>query len=145
MCKRCICARVAANGATGAVSLEAVDWSAPLPDACSRRRWDYVLAADCVFWPRLFAPLLDTLRALVGASTPPPQVLLTVTSRLDRAARFEAAAAAAGWLLEELSVADEVVRTPSFAHTRLVRLSLGRVSAGLRGEREDLEGSTLRS
>ena len=97
--------------------------------------------ADCVFWEKLFAPLLDTLAALVHASTaaaavgavgavggPPPTVLLTVTRRLDRAEQFAAMASARGWEMEEVRVAGA---PSSFEHTRLLRLRLGCESVGV--------------
>ena len=69
------------------------------------RRWDIVLAADCVFWLGLFSPLLDTLGALAGSPASagaPPRFFLTVTERLGRAEVFRAKAAAAGWELLEV-------------------------------------------
>ena len=88
-----------------------------------------MLAADCVFWPALFVPLLRTLTSLHAAAahlpTPPagatafagaargPRFLLTVTERLGRAEVFRAQATAEGWVLEELRCGV------SFPHTRL--------------------------
>ena len=74
------------------------------------------VAADAVFWPALFAPLLDTIDALsrcgrdgVGAGVG-TRVLLASTDR-GRAAAFAAAAAAAGWTLEERQVDAGDART----------------------------------
>ena len=68
------------------------------------------VAADAVFWPALFAPLLDTIDALsrcgrdgVGAGVGGTRVRLASTDR-GRAAAFAAAAAAAGWTLKERQV-----------------------------------------
>jgi hypothetical protein len=80
---------------------------------------------------RLFGPLLTMLDAIVESQSAlpdtgarhHPDVLLTVTSRLDRAAQFEAAADAAGWQMQDVAVTDPATHTPSFEHTRLVRLS----------------------
>ena len=75
------------------------------------------VAADAVFWPALFAPLLDTIDALsrcgrdgVGAGVGGTRVLLASTDR-GRAAGFAAAAAAAGWTLEERQVDAGDART----------------------------------
>lgn len=84
------------NGASGAVSVEAL--TQPLPEPIASRRWDVVLSADCVFWPELFEPLLSTLAALVHPTT---RVLLAVSDRLGRCADFEALAARRGWALTE--------------------------------------------
>ena len=98
---------LAANGAGDAsgrvrMSTAALDWCQPLP-AALMQPWDLVLAADAVFWPALFAPLLDTIDALSRcgrAGVGGTRVLLASTDR-GRAAAFAAAAAAAGWTLEE--------------------------------------------
>ena len=86
------------NGASGAVRVEALDWTQPLPEPIASRRRDVVLSADCVFWPELFEPLLSTLAALVQPTT---RVLLAVSDRLGRCADFEALAARRGWALTE--------------------------------------------
>lgn len=86
------------NGASGAVRVEALDWTRPLPEPIASRRWDVVLSADCVFWPELFEPLLSTLEALVHPKT---RVILAVSDRLGRCADFEALAARRGWALTE--------------------------------------------
>ena len=80
--------------------------------------------SDCVFWAHLFTPLLQTLHSLYHRSSPPPQILLTVTSRLDRAAKFEAAARETGWHIEEVAVnaAALTQASTSFLHTRIIRL-----------------------
>ena len=124
---------VASNLAEGPVTVHALDWNAPLPHSLAAP-WDLILAADCVYWTGLFKPLLRTLRSLCAAAAaaaaqgdasaverprPPPQVLITVTSRLDRAEQFAAMAAELGWLAEELHVPD---MPSSFLHTKLLRL-----------------------
>ena len=83
------------------VATAVVDWCAPLPAAILARRWDVVLAADCVFWPRLFAPLLRTLEALVMRCGP-TRVLMASTDRVGRGAAFAAQAEAAGWRIDVL-------------------------------------------
>ena len=112
------------NGATD-VRCEAVDWTLPLPDRLARTRgrepWEYIIAADCVFWERLFVPLLQTLGLMVRGDDR-TVVLLTITNRLDRAERFSAAALAEGWTLERLHVHRAVIKTPTFEHTWLYRL-----------------------
>lgn len=95
-------------------------------------------------------PLLTTLRALVestrrhacnghaaenhGGVYARPEVLLTVTSRLDRAERFEAEAGSAGWAMEHVPIvasgASAGASTTVSLHVRMLRLRL------LCGERE---------
>ena len=110
-----------------------LDWTAPVPASLLGPPFDVILGSDCVFWPSLFAPLLTTLRALVDATpagSEAPLVLLTVTSRLDRAERFSATAEACGWRLEEVPVLSpmdggtELLAAcgPNFPRTKLVRL-----------------------
>ena len=60
---------ISRNGADDRAAAHALDWCAPPPPALAARRWDVVLAADCVFWPSLFAPLLATLGALADEAT----------------------------------------------------------------------------
>lgn len=197
---------VLSNGADGAVSVEALDWSEPVPAGLSTRPWDFILAADCVFWTDLFTPLLKTLAELVDATDPSrdhhclttpcptrhpgpgyghaptlqpnpspappipsddpaapsllapaapapvppefvtpdfaplherapahksdhlerPQVLLTVTSRLDRAAHFAATAEALGWTLECVHVNEAPASLVQ--HTSLLRLKRKRLA-----------------
>lgn len=64
----------------------ALDWTRPA-DLSSKPPVDLVLAADCVFWPRLYHPLIDTLDAL-RSQNPSLIVLISVTHRLDRVALF---------------------------------------------------------
>ena len=93
------------------MSTAALDWCQPLPTAL-QQPWDFVLAADAVFWPALFAPLLATIDALsqCGRGDARGRVLLASTDR-GRAAAFAAAAAAAGWTLEERQVDASDART----------------------------------
>jgi hypothetical protein len=109
----------------GGVRVAELDWQAPLPPAISTRRWDLILAADCVFWVALFHPLLHTLAALCRAGRvrgslsgsggcepeplhgdpdlrPPPCVLLSLTDRLGRAEDFVALAVGLGWRVERV-------------------------------------------
>ena len=54
----------------------------PLAQPLATRRWDVVLAADCVFWMELFQPLLDTLAALASLPPPPASQALSQTPHL---------------------------------------------------------------
>ena len=137
----------AINGATSArVRIAGLDWMKPLPAEVGKAGpWDVVLAADCVFWEGLFEPLVTTLTRLAqlgvrhregaeeacgdeearAAPAPSsPVVLLTVTSRLDRAEKFEAFARAGGWAVEEVCLRDVASLQAMMAstHTRLLRL-----------------------
>lgn len=101
---------VAVNRAEGCCTTCAIDWTCPLPPGVAATRWRAIVAADCVFWPALFKPLLATLDALrhAGASasssesSPPPRVFLAMTDRIGRAREFAAVAREAGWTLERL-------------------------------------------
>ena len=63
-----------------ALAIAPLDWREP-PSAVLRAfHYDVVLAADCVFWPSLFAPLLD---ALATASDLRPDCRLFVTRPLS--------------------------------------------------------------
>ncbi|KAH8091250.1 lysine N-methyltransferase [Aureococcus anophagefferens] len=71
------------SGAAG-VAVVALDWLAPdLPEDLPPA--DVVLAADCVFWPHLFDPLLDTLGRL-RRRNPDATLLISCTHRLGRTA-----------------------------------------------------------
>ena len=73
----------------------ALDWLAPdLPPDLGA--YDVVIVADCVFWPSLFDPLLDTI-ARLRAARPHARVLFSVTHRLDRTALFFERLTARGW------------------------------------------------
>ena len=72
------------------VRVVALDWTKPLPDAVANETFDVVLAADCVYWPNLFAPLLATLAALVPPRAGSPEAswrLSSVESRREPRAR----------------------------------------------------------
>lgn len=72
---------------------EPLDWTDPTSSpVATGARYDVILAADCVFWPRLFEPLIDTLDVLAA-----PLVLIAVTNRLDRTALFLGALDRRGW------------------------------------------------
>ena len=107
---------IARNGADDRAAAHALDWCAPPPPALAARRWDVVLAADCVFWPQLFAPLLATLAALADEDT---LVLLAVTSRLGRDAAFRGDAERAGWTFERWEAGR------AFPNTAIWRLRKG--------------------
>ena len=77
---------------------------------------DLILAADCVFWPALFDPLLDTLQrmhdAAAGtASHTTPRVLLSVQHRLGRTELFLKALGRRGWTADVLKGATAVWNT----------------------------------
>ncbi|KAK7241822.1 lysine N-methyltransferase [Aureococcus anophagefferens] len=83
------------SGAAG-VAVVALDWLAPdLPEDLPPA--DVVLAADCVFWPHLFDPLLDTLGRL-RRRNPDATLLISCTHRLGRTAEFLRRVAARGWV-----------------------------------------------
>uniref|UniRef100_A0A7S3FL12 Calmodulin-lysine N-methyltransferase n=1 Tax=Haptolina ericina TaxID=156174 RepID=A0A7S3FL12_9EUKA len=93
------------NGASSAVAVAELDWTQPVPATIASAGWDLVVAADCVFWPELWLPLLNTLAAITNGrprATPPPRVLLTIVDRLGRARAFCDATHAAGWALERI-------------------------------------------
>lgn len=102
---------VALNKAS-AVSVHALDWTAALPPALASTRWDVILAADCVFWPALFEPLLQSIAALSAAGGAPadgrrPRAFLAMTDRLGRIQQFAAVAREAGYVLSRLKSASE--------------------------------------
>jgi len=109
----------AATSVSSDIATAAIDWTSPLPAQILSRRWDVVLAADCVFWPRLFTPLLATLETLVTRCGP-TRVLMASTDRVGRGAAFAAEARAAGWRLHVLE-ADT-----GFAGTSVYELVLER-------------------
>jgi predicted nicotinamide N-methyase len=98
---------IAINDANSAVQAAAANWCEPLPSPVGDVRWDCVLAADCVFWPHLFAPLLDTLAALIVPGHA-PRVLLCVADRFGRATEFETQASQSGWRIRELHASPVV-------------------------------------
>ena len=73
------------------VSVVAFDWNAP--DALGEK-FDVVLAADCVFWPELFEPLLNAIEAVAA---PGAVVLIAVTHRLGRTDAFLEKLRRRGW------------------------------------------------
>ena len=73
------------------VVVAAFDWNAP--DALGER-FDVVLAADCVFWPELFEPLLNAIEAV---ARPDGTVLVAVTHRLGRTDAFLETLRRRGW------------------------------------------------
>ena len=112
---------VALNSAAGAVSVSALDWCAPAPEALTRERWDVLLAADCVFWAALFDPLLDTLRALAHEGH--TRIFLAIGERLGShgpLSSFAQSAQRKGWELRELTTGSG----PREAHHRVVLCEL---------------------
>ena len=79
---------VAENHLTGDVVVRSLDWTRPEP----LQNIDVVLVADCVFWPKLYDPLLDTLTLFQDAL-----ILVAVTNRLDRTDRFLTRLHERGW------------------------------------------------
>ena len=73
------------------VSVAAFDWLTP---TTLGERFDVVLAADCVFWPELFAPLLNAIEAV---ARPDGTVLIAVTHRLGRTDAFLEKLRRRGW------------------------------------------------
>ena len=101
---------VALNQASS-VCVSALDWTASLPPALTSAKWDVILAADCVFWPVLFEPLLRTITALCAAGDADAdgrqtRVFLAMTDRLGRAQEFTSFAQAAGYALLPLRSND---------------------------------------
>lgn len=89
----------ALNGASAAsVRVVALDWTQPLPASIASAHFDVVLAADVIFWPNLYEPLLRTLAALPGS----PRVLLCVADRLGRVRDFSRLAHERGWAMDEV-------------------------------------------
>ena len=66
------------------VAVAAFDWMAPR-GGLGGERFDVVIAADCVFWPELFGPLLDAIEAVAA---PGAAVFIAATHRLGRADLF---------------------------------------------------------
>ena len=73
------------------VSVAAFDWLTP---TTLGERFDVVLAADCVFWPELFEPLLNAIEAVAA---PDAVVLVAVTHRLGRTDAFLEKLRRRGW------------------------------------------------
>ena len=73
------------------VSVAAFDWLTP---TTLGERFDVVLAADCVFWPELFEPLLNAIEAV---ARPDGTVLVAVTHRLGRTDAFLEKLRRRGW------------------------------------------------
>ena len=102
---------IAINAAQASCYTCGLDWTQPLPPAIAATRWDAIIAADCVFWPSLFKPLLSTIDALMrsggggglSVGVPPPRVFLAMTDRLGRAQEFATIAREAGWELVALT------------------------------------------
>jgi predicted nicotinamide N-methyase len=110
------------RGDSTAVKVAALDWTCPLPPSIATAHVDVILAADVIFWPGLFHPLLATLAALTcpHERTPPPahpnrssemedrpvaapRVILCAVDRLGRLAEFSERARLLGWRLQELT------------------------------------------
>ena len=87
------------NG-SGNVSVHALDWRQPLPAAIADQSFDVCLAADCVYWPELFEPLLTTLAQICKSSG--TRVLCAAMDRDNRPRTFLEAAREAGWHIVEL-------------------------------------------
>jgi len=83
--------RNAARNGLDDVVVAAFDWNAP---TTLGERFDVVLAADCVFWPELFEPLLNAIEAVAA---PGAVVLIAVTHRLGRTDAFLETLRRRGW------------------------------------------------
>ncbi|KAJ8604770.1 hypothetical protein CTAYLR_001010 [Chrysophaeum taylorii] len=90
-----------------------LDWTSSTVFLEEEVEFDLVLAADCVFWPSLFDPLLATFAAIAGG----PTVLLAVTHRLDRTKRFFDSLAAKGWTATDLDHPATSANTRVYAMT----------------------------
>jgi hypothetical protein len=83
----------------GSLCFEVLDWcSGELPPAIAQHApFDYVLASDCVYWPELFQPLLNTMLALSEAQATPPHFFLLIEPRTPRELLFFEKLSAAGF------------------------------------------------
>lgn len=101
---------VASEHGVTSICVEALDWTRPLPDSIATAHWDVVLCADLVFWPTLFDPLLDTLKALRSGRRGLRILLCTCDRRAGgRRAHtdFAQRAVERGWTLRQLPVREE--------------------------------------
>jgi len=64
------------NSLHNVATVEALDWTQPLPPSLTGP-WDVVVAADCVYWEYLFEPLIDTLVRLASSGLPTTMVETT--------------------------------------------------------------------
>jgi predicted nicotinamide N-methyase len=96
--------------ASSSVTVAALDWTRPLPADIATARFDVILAADCVYWPALFEPLLSTLAALCKDGH--AVVILAAADRQGRAQAFLSAASEAGWASTRLEWAAPARRLP---------------------------------
>ena len=83
--------RNAARNGLDDVVVAPFDWLTP---TTLGERFDVVLAADCVFWPELFEPLLNAIEAVAA---PGAVVLIAVTHRLGRTDAFLEKLRRRGW------------------------------------------------
>lgn len=75
----------------------ALDWTQPTASEIFHLiPFNVLLAADCVFWPALFDPLVDTFDEFLRAESK-LVILLAVTHRLDRTALFFNTLRRRGW------------------------------------------------
>ena len=99
------------NKATANITVTALDWTQELlPQPVTTTNWDVILAADCVFWPGLFAPLLATLGGLHMQSNSrinPCRIILCLTDRLGRGRQFLDQASDAGWIIRPLCTHEQ--------------------------------------
>ena len=84
----------------GSIQCCHLDWtSAPaLPREVTREgAFDYVLASDCVYWPSLFQPLVNTLTAVAALGATPPPVFFMIEARTPSELEFLNALETAGF------------------------------------------------
>ena len=87
----------AIDGKPASIKVVELDWTAPLSLTMAAKRFDLILAADCVYRHELIAPLLSTLRALAGKDRHQRVLLATAADRGSSTEAFLTAAHAAGW------------------------------------------------
>jgi len=104
-----------------AIDCAPLDWTQPLPDGIASTSWDVVIAADCVYWPHLYEPLLAILAALSSCggdnSTQsrtgrPCRILLCTLDRQGRTQEFEKVARQKGFGIIERPLPSRVVHLP---------------------------------
>ena len=110
---------LALNEEPDAVEVAPLDWTQPIPAHIAERRWDIIVAADIIYWPHLFEPLLSTVSILLqcgrdsSASTPDRcRVLICTCDRLHRVEEFETLARRKGWTVIVRPLPSRVVHVP---------------------------------
>ncbi len=84
----------------GTIAVHGLDWREPLPDTLREQHFDIILCSDCVFWPGLFRPLVQTLSSLCprgSGSGSRPHAFFAVEARHARELAFFSMLADAGF------------------------------------------------